>query len=200
MSDSNRTADIVGAGITGAVLFLVFLLLIDTGILLSLGIGAVGFIAGLLLFTRKKAAVIDKEHELKSALDDGARKLQDIRNIEKKIKDDSVIRKIKGIDEVTAKILAEIKKDPSILSDARQFLKYYLDSTVKILEKYVELGSQNINDASIGNSLAKVEGILGDLQAAFEKQLAGLLAHDVMDLDAELNLLQQTIKMEGLGK
>ena len=133
-------------------------------------------------------------------LDDGARKLQDIRNIEKKIKDDSVIRKIKGIEEVTAKILAEIKKDPSIFSDARQFLKYYLDSTVKILEKYVELGSQNLNDASIKNSLAKVEGILGDLQAAFEKQLAGLLAHDVMDLDAELNLLQQTIKMEGLGK
>ncbi|HET7838410.1 MAG TPA: hypothetical protein VFL04_01535, partial [Rectinemataceae bacterium] len=43
MSDSNRTVDLVWAGISGAALFLIFILLVDAGALISLVVGAAGF-------------------------------------------------------------------------------------------------------------------------------------------------------------
>ena len=65
---------------------------------------------------------------------------------------------------------------------------------------FSELAAKNVNDVAIQTALAKVETMLGTIRDAFEKQLAKLLSGEVMDLDVELNLLQQTINMEGLGK
>jgi 5-bromo-4-chloroindolyl phosphate hydrolysis protein len=75
-----------------------------------------------------------------------------------------------------------------------------LDSTINILNKYVELSAQDIEDEDIKKSLAKAETMLQTIRDAFEKQLGRLLSNDAMDLDAELATLEQTIKMEGLGK
>ena len=59
---------------------------------------------------------------------------------------------------------------------------------------------ENVEDDDIRKSLAKVETMLQTIRDAFEKQLGRLLSDDAMDLDAELATLEQTIKMEGLGK
>jgi len=40
--------------------------------------------------------------------------------------------------------------------------------------------------------------MLDSIHAVFEKQLAGLMQDDILDLDTELTLLQNTLKMEGM--
>ena len=79
------------------------------------------------------------------------------------------------------------------------YTKLLRDSTITILEKYEKLTANPVRDDKIKTSIARVEAMLDTIDKAFEKQLANLLSNDVMDLDAELALLESTINMEGLG-
>jgi 5-bromo-4-chloroindolyl phosphate hydrolysis protein len=195
------TKDGLFSGILAAAIFLVFLLFIDAGILASILAGAVAYAIGFLfLFRVKNPETVAGEATLKAALQEGSRKLSEIERIEKQVRKPSMSSQIKDIEGIIGKILAKIGNDPASLKQAHQFLGYYLDSTLNILNKYVELSSQNVEDENIKKSLAKAESMLQTIRDAFEKQLGRLLSDDAMDLDAELATLEQTIKMEGLGK
>lgn len=200
MSDE-KAKDGLLSGILAAAMFLVFLLAIDAGLIPSLLVAAVAYVIGFFfLFKVKRPEIVASESTLKTALQEGGRKLAVIQGLEKRIRKSSMISQIKDIEGIIGKILAKIERDPARLKQAHQFLTYYLDSTINILNKYVELGAQNVEDEEIQKALAKVESMLQTIRDAFEKQLARLLSDDAMDLDAELATLEQTIKMEGLGK
>jgi 5-bromo-4-chloroindolyl phosphate hydrolysis protein len=200
MSDETAKDGLL-SGILASAIFLVFLLAIDAGLILSLLVAAVAYAIGFFFFFKvKRPEIIAGESTLKAALLEGGRKLAVIQGLEKRIRKSSMVSQVKDIEGIIGKILAKIERDPGRLRQAHQFLTYYLDSTINILNKYVELGAQNVDDEDIQKALAKVESMLQTIRDAFEKQLARLLSDDAMDLDAELATLEQTIKMEGLGK
>lgn len=198
--DKEKTTDGLLSGTLAAGLFLFFYIFIDIGLLASVLIAIGGFGAGAFLFSRNNPKQIEADNDLKIALSEGSKKLLDIKRFEKLIKKSSVVGVVKEIEDLVARILDDIQKDPeNDLRPARQFLTYYLDSTVTILNKYVELSAQDDHD-SVQAALARVEKMLVTIRDAFEKQLGKLLTNDVMDLDTELSLLEQTINAEGLGK
>ena len=190
------------AGLLGAVVFAVFYFVLDLGLLLSALCGVGGLVAGFFLFPAAKTIDLGsgiKPEELRDALAGGERSLAALRKAAKVIGDRSAATKVAEIAKLVERILDDIRKDPKDLRNARQFLGYYLDATIKIVDRYVEISAQGLSDASVQASLRKVEGMLETIRAAFEKQLARLLSDDVLDLDTELGLLEKTIRMEGLG-
>ena len=194
------TSDGLLAGVLGAAVFAVFYLLVDVRLMVSVILGAGAFVGGLFLFVRKSPAVLDRETDLRLSLDAGEERHAQIRALARRIRKPSILARIKEIDAAIGKILGVIRKDPSKLRAARQFLDYYLDATIQILTKYADISSQDLKDATIQASLARVEGMLGTIKDAFDAQLAKLLTDDAMDLDAALETLKQTIEMEGLGR
>jgi 5-bromo-4-chloroindolyl phosphate hydrolysis protein len=193
-------SDGILAGVLGAAVFVVFFLVIDIGIVFSLLLGAAAFIGGFFLFERKKPADIDRENDLKQAIEIGDKNLLTIKSLEKRIRKGLVVSKVKEIDTIFESILLDIKKDPAKLHNSKQFLDYYVPSTIKILSKYIDISSQNVSSTSIKASLTKVEGMLDTIRDAFDAQHARILSNDVMDLDTEIKTLDQTINMDGLGK
>jgi 5-bromo-4-chloroindolyl phosphate hydrolysis protein len=202
MTSSRGAMGDVLAGLCGALVFLLFLIVVDAGIVLSVACGAGGFVAGLFLFRRRRPVEVQvgspDEDELREAVKEGQAKLAELRAGARSIQDPAVGAKVEAIAAVVARVLDQIRQDPRTLKNARQFLNYYLEATIKIVARYATLSSQHLRDADIQASLRRVEGMLETIRAAFEKQLALLLSNDVMDLDTELGLLEKTIKMEGL--
>ena len=195
-----KTNNGLWSGIIAAAVFLITFLFLDLGLPISLILAAVSFGAGWLFLPTKKPEVAAAEAEVKDALAVGRRKLDQIRALGKNIKKPEMAKSLAEVCAIIEKILSTIADDPKKLNPSKQFLNYYLESTVKIMTMYAELAAKNVNDAAIQTALAKVEAMLGTIGDAFEKQLAKLLSGEVMDLDVELSLLQQTINMEGLGK
>ena len=156
MADT-KAKDGLFSAILAAAVFLAFLLAVDAGILASLVAGGVAYAAGFFfLFRVKRPEVVAGETSLKAALQEGTGKLQEIKALEKRIRKGEVVAQVKDIEAIIGKILAKIQQDPSTLKRAHQFLGYYLDSTINILGKYVELGAQNIEDADIDNFVGDV--------------------------------------------
>jgi 5-bromo-4-chloroindolyl phosphate hydrolysis protein len=192
------------AGVVAGGVFVLFWLAFGLPLIPSLLIGAVGYGAGLLVF-RRSARSLDvtipgvSREMIGTALREGGEKITELKSLSRRISSDSIRSKFDGVVAAAESILDDLKKNPKDIRAARQFLNYYLDATIKIVSRYADLSEKRLASADIQESLRKVESMLDTVKAAFEKQHARLLEDDVMDLDAEMSLLKQTIQMEGLG-
>ncbi len=109
---------------------------------------------------------------------------------------DDVHDRIRGICNLAYTIINDFRDNPQHIKYAKKFIKYYLDTTLKIVKKYVQLSSHQFKDAQISDLLTKIESSLDKIHLTFEKQLAKLFENDVLDIDAEISVLDQTISME----
>ena len=96
------------------------------------------------------------------------------------------------------KILDELRKEPRQIDLARAFLTYYLEAAYRIVRGYAGLLSRGVSSPDVQATLGHAETSLDAIQRAFDKQLAGLLEHEVIDLDSEVALLEKTVQMDDL--
>jgi 5-bromo-4-chloroindolyl phosphate hydrolysis protein len=95
-------------------------------------------------------------------------------------------------------IFDDFVKDPKDIKIARRFILYYLDTTERIVAKYYQLSKSPYLSDDAKNTLNNVESTLVMIKDTFRKQLKKLTENDVLDLDAEVKVLKNTIKQEGI--
>jgi len=113
------------------------------------------------------------------------------------IQSNEVAARIRDICKVGVEIFDYIKKNPGKVNKVRQFTSYYLDATKKIIEQYVELSGRRDRTPEIEQALQKVEGMLDLIKHTFDRQMANLLEDNLLDINTELTVLKNTMKMEG---
>jgi hypothetical protein len=128
---------------------------------------------------------------------EGMEKLRQISNYTRMIQSNEVAGKIREICKVGVEIFDDIKKNPNKINKIRQFNNYYLDSTRKIIGQYVELSSKPNKTQEVEQAIQKVEGMLDLIKQTFDRQLANLLEDNLLDINTELTVLKNTMKMEG---
>ncbi len=127
----------------------------------------------------------------------GIEKLRNIRSLTLKITSNDVAKQIQDICKTGSEIFAYIQKNPDDLKKAKQFINYYLDTTEKIVNRYVELSAAKEKSPEVESSLKKVEEMLVSIDETYKKQLHNLMEDDVLDLNTEIKVLETTMKMEG---
>ena len=198
----NGMTDILSGLMAGGV-FLLFYLLIDAGLILALVLGILGFVGGQFLFHRKETTMefvadgLTQDH-VDQVVAAGKEQVKRIKNLSMKIGDVKVRDEVKGICRTADEIFDNFVEDPKDIKTARKFLSYYLDTTERILDRYVTISSKSVRDSDIEETLAKVEDMLSLIDETFKKQMKKLLEDDVLDLDIELEVLEKTIKSEGI--
>lgn len=191
---SNIPAALVGGG-----LFLLTLLVLQLSLLLAIGISLAGYlIGGLLIFPAKPAIERERDELLDQVLKDGHRKLARLNTLSKEIKKASIRQQTRALCEVAENIFDTVQTKPEHVRSAQQFSDYYLDTTLKIVRRYLELAEHKVHSNDVQHTVAKAETMLNNLHSAFEKQLSSLLHDDVVDLDTELAVLEETLKLDDL--
>jgi hypothetical protein len=189
----------IPAALSGGGIFLLLLFVFKLGAPLAIFIGISGYvITGLLIFPATPAIEKQRQEMLGGVLKEGKNKLTQIRTLSKQIKTPQMSQKINSLCEVGENIFEAVRKKSEHVRSAQQFSNYYLDTTIKIIKKYLELSEHRAYSDDVQLALAKVERMLDDVQGAFEKQLSSLLRDEVLDLDTELAVLEETIEIENL--
>ena len=136
--------------------------------------------------------------ELDAILKQGAQSVSKIQSLNDEIPDERMSAQIDLIERLTTQIFDCVKEHPEKLKQIRQFLNYYLPTTIKLMEQYVKLQNQSVKTENITDGMQKIEDLLDKVIVAFQRQLDALFESDVVDITADIRVMEQMMASEGL--
>ena len=136
--------------------------------------------------------------ELDKMLRDGRLAIAEMKRLDDNIADPGVSADIVRLSQVSEKIFQAVKDDPDKLPQIRQFMNYYLPTTLKLLNTYDRMSGAGVSGENIDTTLNKVEGMMRNIVAAFEKQLDALYGSDALDISTDITVLETMMAREGL--
>lgn len=135
--------------------------------------------------------------QLDETIRQGREALKKIRALNDAIPDRKLSARLDEMESLTGKIFAEVEADPKKLPQIRRFMNYYLPTTLTLLERYTRLqkasGGENVTQA-----MEKIEQMIDTVVVAFRKQLDALFASEVMDITADVAVMEQMMASQGL--
>ena len=136
--------------------------------------------------------------ELDKMIKDGRMAIAEMKRLDDNIADPGISADIVRLEHVSSKIFEEVKRDPKKLPKIRRFMDYYLPTTLKLLNSYDRMSATGVSGENIDTTLAKVEGMMRTIVAAFEKQLDSLYGADALDISTDITVLETMMAREGL--
>ena len=138
--------------------------------------------------------------ELDKMIADGDGAIKAMRALNDSIQDETISGQIDRLEEVSSRIFQYVKDNPAKLPQIRKFMSYYLPTTIKLLRSYDELSRQGVYGENISGTMEKVEGMLGTIVLAFEKQLDSLFGDQALDISTDITVLENMMAREGLAE
>ena len=136
--------------------------------------------------------------ELDGVLQFGITSVQRLQQINDDIPDYKISAQLKQIEILTASIFEQVEMKPNKLKEVRQFMNYYLPTTIKLLEQYVQMQNVGLKGDNIGSAMKQIEEMLDKVIVAFQKQLDRMFDQDVVDITADIQVMEQMMAAQGL--
>lgn len=109
--------------------------------------------------------------------------------------------KITSVADKAHRVVELVQNDPSDINQARRFFVTYLDQVAEVTDKYHSYADK-ARDAGQIRRLNDLSGaylrVLGTIETACVEQIERLQAHDLMDLEVQIDVLQTQLDREGL--
>ncbi|MDI9520423.1 MAG: 5-bromo-4-chloroindolyl phosphate hydrolysis family protein [Bacillota bacterium] len=135
--------------------------------------------------------------ELLQIMSDAHEDMQVIYKASEITMDGQIDMKAKKLHELGNRILTYLGNNPQKISSARRFFSFYLDTGANILTKYMNLVSSNPDSPQVQRLTPETARALDILYDAFMAQFNKLMQNEVMDVEADIDLLEKTLHMEG---
>lgn len=125
--------------------------------------------------------------------------LDELRRVNDAIPDEKLSEKISRLETVSARIFRQVEADPKKLPQMRKFMDYYLPTSLKLLNTYAELDAQGVEGENITLSKRRIEQAMDTVVVAFENQLDQLFRADAMDVSADIEVMENMLRADGLA-
>ena len=176
------------------------LLATPVGLPASLVIGAAAFGASeLVLGGKKKEEILVGNRNIKEVLETAKKNNSMIKDMINKIEDMELRSYIASISTTSERIINTIQANPKKFKRAETFFDYYLPMTLKFITNYDEIENQRLTSKDSTKFMTDAKEKIKMLNQAFEKQLSSLYQTDIVDMDAEMKVLDMMLKSEGLS-
>ncbi|MDR0585905.1 MAG: 5-bromo-4-chloroindolyl phosphate hydrolysis family protein, partial [Treponema sp.] len=134
--------------------------------------------------------------EILALLEEGEKDMVSIRAIMDASKDPQIRARAQNVYREGGKIIEYVKKNPAKAVMARRFFNYYLDTANEMLKKYHNLTSSEIETERLKSLKEKTLSALSTIAKGMVSQFSRLIASEVIDIEADIKLLESTIRME----
>lgn len=136
--------------------------------------------------------------EIQQIIETGEQYIEKIRGYQTLIKDKNISKKISRIESIVSMIFYEIDANPTQTQTLGVFLNYYLPTTEKLLNEYVNITESK--DTQIKNSKSKkeIEKTFNIIILAYEGVLEKMYEEYEMDITSDIDAMELSMKQEGL--
>jgi 5-bromo-4-chloroindolyl phosphate hydrolysis protein len=139
---------------------------------------------------------IKNGEQIMRLLEEGEKDLVSIKKIIDASKDAQIKTRALALYREGGRIIGYIKKNPAKAVMARRFFNYYLDTAKEILTKYHNLVSPGIETERLESLKAKTLSAMESILKGMASQFSRLISSEVIDIEADVKLLESTIRME----
>ena len=94
-------------------------------------------------------------------------------------------------------ILKYLTDNPEKITAARRYIDYYQETAANVLGHYIELKKTGLSTSETEKILQRTQESVATLKAAFNMQFEKLMQNELLDMEADLKLLKQTLRSEG---
>lgn len=140
-----------------------------------------------------------KDTELAKALKEGQDYIRRIQEANDAIPGETFTAKLDQMEDIITKIFEVVRQKPEQLYKLRRFMKYYMPTTIKLLEAYKELDAQPVQGENILRSKEEIELTLDTINIAYEKLLDSFFEESAMEIKSDISVLQNMFAQEGLS-
>ncbi len=148
-----------------------------------------------------KAAERDNSNvppEAKALLAEGEAFIEKIRVANVKIIDDEMSDKLDNMEIIVDRIFRQVEKDPSTYQDLRKFMNYYLPTTEKLINAYIDLDAQPQIGENIKNTKQEISEAMDTINTAFVKLFDSLYEDVAWDVASDISVMQTMMAQDGL--
>ncbi len=139
----------------------------------------------------------DENADVSEVIRTGYDAMRRIRRANDIIEDEELSRQIDSIEASCGQILSILEQRPQLLTQLRTFLRYYLPTTLKLLDARAKL-EDNARTPKAREVRARISEAVGAIDKAFLKQVDALDAYRFIDLESEMDVLRDMLKADGL--
>lgn len=199
---SERKMAILSGMIAGAV-FLVLLFVLHWAFPVATGIAFL-LLIGLQLVTRPTRKIGDtpitglpQGERLERIYEEALVQQEELTQAGRQIKNKDLAAKTEELIAMSRDILHYLSQNPHLLSRSEHFLSYYLGTGNRILKNYLQLQASHVSERRWQEVETSTQEAMNYLLTIFSKQRDGYHKNTIMDLEAESELLEKTVKLGG---
>lgn len=112
--------------------------------------------------------------------------------------DDVLKEKISALLKLLDAIRHAVNTDPGRVESLNKFVDYYTPTTIKLIERYLQFESSSVITDSIKKTMDDILRSLDKVIDGYEKLLDTLYKDDLLDLNAEMDVMETVMKQDGL--
>ena len=135
--------------------------------------------------------------ECSAVIREGREALRSIRHANDLIPDPALSAQIDSIEQSCSQILSILEQRPTLLPQLRTFLRYYLPTTLKLLDARARL-EHTANTPKAREVRTRISEALGVIDKAFQRQVEALDEYRFIDLESEMDVLRDMLRSDGL--
>ena len=132
-------------------------------------------------------------------LEEGREYIVFVRQINDVIPDtEELSNKLYRLEEIMNKIFAQVKKDPSSADELHKLMNYYLPTTKKLLNAYVELDKVPEVGDNITRTKNEIDEAIDTINTAFESLLDSMFQDMAWDISSDISVMKTMMAQDGL--
>lgn len=127
---------------------------------------------------------------------EGNAAMRRIRQANDVISDEALSAQIQSIEDSCGQILSILQQRPQLLGELRTFLRYYLPTTLKLLDARARL-ERGADTPKAREVRERISDAVSVIDKAFRKQVEALDAYRFIDLESEMDVLRDMLRADG---
>lgn len=140
----------------------------------------------------------ERTKEMQAIMNQGQGYIDKIHESNDIIKDKIISQKLDRMESVVSMIFHEVDINPQNADKLGMFMNYYLPTTEKLLEAYIEIDEKQIKGKSLEKTKKDIEGAIDKIIDSFEGLLDKFYQEKELDIATDISAMEILMKQDGL--
>ncbi|MBP5198988.1 MAG: 5-bromo-4-chloroindolyl phosphate hydrolysis family protein [Lachnospiraceae bacterium] len=142
---------------------------------------------------------LENETETDRFFREGAEYAAQIKRCGEQVKNEAMAEKLRDMEYIVTRIFDKVKAEPARINELRKFMNYYLPTTVKLLNTYVEFDEgPSFGSANVENTKKEIETAIDVINEAYKKAYDDMFDTVAWDISSDISTMKMVMEQDGL--